>query len=63
MQVGDYVQTTRRSLGPPLILRGTRGTVTRLDGDWVTIELPEGGRFQSHIDTLTRLVKREETLV
>lgn len=62
LENGDYVQTRRRSLGPPLIVRGTRGTVRHLHEDWATVELPSGGRFQSHIDNLTRLVKREETL-
>lgn len=31
-----------------------------LEGDWATIELPQGGRFESHIDNLTRLVRARE---
>lgn len=55
LENGDYVQTRRRI--PPRIRRGVRGTVLSLDEDWATIELPNGGRFQSHADNLTRLVR------
>jgi hypothetical protein len=61
MKPGDYVQTTRHVRRFQTVPRGTRGTVTSLDGDWVTIELPEGGRFQSHTDNLTRLLRKEQT--
>ena len=58
--VGDYVQTRRRI--PPRIRGGVRGTVQSLDGDWATVELPQGGRFESHINNLTRLVRKSEAL-
>jgi hypothetical protein len=58
VQPGDYVTTRRRI--PPRIRRGVRGTVQSLVGDWATVELPEGGRFESHVDNLTRLVRKRE---
>ena len=58
MQPGDYVATRRRI--PPRIRGGVRGTVLSLDGDWATVELPSGGRFQSHTNNLTRLVRKRE---
>lgn len=58
--VGDYVQTRRRI--PPRIRGGVRGTVLSLEGDWATVELPQGGRFESHVDNLTRLVRKVEAL-
>jgi len=58
--VGDYVQTRRRI--PPRIRGGVRGTVLSLEGDWATVELPQGGRFESRVDNLTRLVRKVEAL-
>lgn len=63
--MGDYVQTHRRVRN---VRGGARGTVTSLDGDWLTVELPEGGRLQTHTNNVARLVratdiKREEQLV
>lgn len=56
---GDYVQTRRRI--PPHVHRGVRGTVLSLDGDTVTVELPQGGRFKAHTENLTRLLRKEQT--
>lgn len=58
LETGDYVQTRRRI--PPRIRSGVRGTVVSLDGDWATVELPVGGRFQSLTNNLTRLVRKRE---
>ena len=58
ISIGDYVQTRRRI--PPRIRGGVRGTLVSLDGDWAAVELPEGGRFQSPIDNLTRLVRAKD---
>jgi hypothetical protein len=64
---GDYVQILRSNRRYQVVPRGTRGTVRSLDGDWVGIELPNGGRFQTHIDNVTRLLRvkdiaREESV-
>ena len=58
IEQGDYVATRRRI--PPRIRSGVRGTVLSLDGDWATVELPKGGRFESHTDNLIRLVRKCE---
>lgn len=58
--VGDYVTTRRRI--PPRIRGGVRGTVRSLEGDWATVELPQGGRFESHTNNLTLLVRKDQAL-
>lgn len=57
LRVGDYVQTRRAISHYQSVASGARGTVRSLDGDWATVELPEGGRFQGHTDNLIRLVR------
>jgi hypothetical protein len=60
LEKGDYVQVRRRI--PPFIRGGTRGTVIRIDGDWVTVEMPLGGpSFGAHVDNLTRIVRAKDT--
>lgn len=60
MQPGDYVETTRRFRSPHTIQRGTRGSVVSLDGDWITVEVPDGSRFQILTDSVTTLLKKRE---
>lgn len=59
---GAVVQTTKRVLGPYPIKRGTRGRVSRVDGDWLTVELPSGGRFEAHLSEVAVLLRNDVDL-
>jgi hypothetical protein len=62
--IGDYVQVAGhhapRNPHFQNVRRNTRGTVRRIEGDWAQVELPNGGRFDSLVGNLTRLVRAEE---
>jgi hypothetical protein len=58
LAVGDYAQLARRQ--PPLLRRGTRGTVVRIEGDFSFMRLPDDRTFEVPTDNLIRLVPGEE---
>lgn len=59
MKPGYIVQTQCRVLGPQLVKRGTRGKVLEVSEDWARVELPDGGRFEAHVNDLTVLLRRD----
>lgn len=58
---GDYVKTrTRLPMGYGDLAKGTTGTVLSLDGDWVKVKLPKGGRFETHKSSLIRIDRAQD---
>jgi hypothetical protein len=56
---GAIVQTVKRVLGPPPVKRGRRGRVVRQDGDFIVVEMAEGGRFEAHLTETVRLLRKD----